>query len=257
MQAYTGNNRTYGSAKRKRTGDRSNFASKLSRRLFSKGVSAPSAAVMDRAVGKALKKRYIQGPEQKYIEKISTGIDVSSTATVFLLNNLALGTTDNSRVGSKVRITKVELCAFMSLNPAASGGSDAGKLSLFIQKQVNGLAPGFASAVDSDTNAPYVSNGNSMMLKNATFEDQYYIIKDWDFALDANAGVSGAWQADIIRFKCEVPVNRVVEYDNSNADTVADILKNAVYLGWKGAHTAGGGGTTTLQFIARVFYTDM
>lgn len=260
MQAYTGSNAKYGSAKRKRTGDRSDSASKLSRSLFFKGARTTpqmSAIVFDKAVGRALKKRMINPPEQKYVEFISTGVSVSSTETLVLLNGISLGSTDNSRIGQRIRVTKIEFNGFMSLNPAASGGSDTGKVSLFIDKQVNGGVCQFAVAINSDVGAPYTDNGNSMMLKNAAHEDAFYIIKDWDYTLDANAGVSGAWQADIMRFKCEVPINRVVTYDNSNAGTVADIITNAIYLGFEGAHTSGGGGTSTLAYIARVWFTDM
>lgn len=257
MQAYTGNNSKYGSAKRKRTGDRSNFASKLSRSLFFKNpISLSSKPALDKAIGQALKKRHINSPEQKYVEFISTGVSVSATETLVLLNGISLGTTDNSRIGERIRVTKIEFNAFMSLNPAASGGSDVGKLSLFIDKQVNGSATEFTTAINSDVPAPYTDTGNSICLKNAAFEDSYYIIKDWDWTLDANAGVSGAWQADIMRFKCEVPINRIVRYDNSNAGNITDIITNAIYLGFIGAHTAGGGGTSTLAYFARVWYTD-
>lgn len=258
MQAYTGNNSKYGSAKRKRTGDRSNFASKLSRNLFFKNpISLSSKPSLDKAIGRALKKRMIASPEQKYVELISTGTSVSSTETLVLLNGISLGTTDNSRIGQKIRITKLEFNGFMSLNPAASGGSDTGKVSLFLDKQANASATAFAVAINSDVAAPYTDNGNSMMLKNATHEKVYYIIKDWDYTLDANAGVSGAWQADIMRFKCEVPINRVIVYDNSNAGNITDIISNSMWLGFKGAHTSGGGGTSTIAYVVRVWFTDM
>lgn len=256
---YTGSNARQG--KRKRTsGPREMLVSRLSRKLFFKGprpaVPQMSSMVFDKAVGRALKARMITPPEQKFRDTISTDAIISTTETVVLLNGLVLGTTDETRVGTKIRVTKVELNGFIQLSGVAGGGLDVGKISLFVHKQVNGATTAFSVLGTSATPAPYNDNGNAVCLKNGNNADDYYIIKDWDYSLDSNAGVSGAWQFDTLRIKCEVPINRVVVFNNGNAGTVADIISNAFYLGTLGSHVAGAS-QTSFQYFARVWYTDV
>lgn len=259
--SYSGSNRSYGSAKRKRSGGvRSASASKLSRRMFGHRVAPQlSAAVFDKAVGRALKARHIEAPEQKYLETIFENFEVLSTPTITLLNGLQVGTTDNTRIGNKIRVTKVELIMTMIMSATNSlGGRDQGKLALFIHKDANGDVPLFENGIGTNTDAVYTSNGGigGLSLKNANNESQFYIIKDWDWVLDATAGVSGAWQRNTLKFKCNIPINRITQYNNSDAGTIADIEKNALYLGWAGS-TVTGATATVASGIVRVFYTDM
>lgn len=247
-------NSSYG--KRKIGFNPSQGASKLSRKLFFKkgpmraDVPAKlSARAMDRAVGVALKRRMIIAPEQKYFEVVATTA-VSTTSTVALLNAIPEGDTESARTGAKVKLTKMEFYATIRL--ATSANNDAGKISLFIQKQCNGVAALFSTAPSGGGNAPYNDSGTpNILLKNSLQENQFYIIKDIDYTLDA--GFSGQQDSKVIRW--EVPLSRVVEYNALNGGTIADIIHNAVYLGTVGYNAPGN--DSTLISYSRIWYTDM
>lgn len=260
---YTvGKNSQYGSAKKRkhsRTGR--SEASTLSRQLFFKGGVTPqiSPMVFDRAVGRALKARRITTPEQKFFEVPFTSFSNSVTSAITLLSGIGLGDTTTQRAGAKIRITKIEATIQLFLSSTAGGGQDAGKFSIFIQKQCNGVAPIFETAPLSAVPAPYNSNGTNSypILKNSLFEDQFYIVKDWDYCLDANAGDSTlGWQSDTCHLKCEVPINRVIEYNNGNAQSVADCIRNAIWLGRVGGQ-AGGATATAWNGLTRIWFTDV
>lgn len=254
---YSGRNAQMG--KRKIRDYDSGAAKKFSRSMgfTRRRVAVPRVVPMniDRAVGLALKKRSIPTPEQKYTDLISTGGALSTTAVVSHLTGLALGTTDNARIGCKIIVTKIEFNGFAQLSASAGGGVDAGKISLFIDKQTIGVAPVFSNLASADTLTPYNNNGGSVLIKSANNDDGFYIIKDWDYSLDARAGVAAAWQSDIVRFKCSIPIRRVVRYNNGNAGTVADVISNGFFLGYVGSQAAGAT-QSTLQYFVRVWYTD-
>lgn len=254
---YTGSNSQLG--KRKIRAYSNGAASKFARTMGFKRrhVSVPRIIPMniDKAVGKALKKRSIATPEQKYVDTLSTGASLSTTQAVVLLNGLILGTTDNTRIGTKITVTKIEMNGLAQLSATAGGGLDAGKVALFIDRQVGSAAPAFSNLASADTFAPYNHNGASVLIKSGNMDDEFYIIKEWDYSLDARAGVAGAWQGDVVRFKAEIPIRRVVHYNNGNAGTVADIISNAFYLGYIGSQAAGAT-ATSLQYFIRIWYTD-
>lgn len=255
---YSGTNATMG--KRKIRAYDNGAGRKFARTMgFSRrSAGAPrsiSLRVVDKAVGKALKKRSIVTPEQKYTDLISTGGAVSTTAVVSHLTGLNLGTTDNTRIGCKITVTKIEFNAFIQLSASAGGGIDAGKIALFIDKTTIGVAPIFSNLASADTLAPYNNNGGSVLIKAANADENFYIIKEWDFSLDANAGVAAAWQADIVRFKCSIPIKRVIRYNNGNAGTVADVISGGFFLGYVGSQ-APGATQSSIQYFVRVWYTD-
>lgn len=251
---YSGSNRTYGSKKRKLSKRAGAFADRMGFKRF----RGPTISVkkIDRLVGKSLKSRNITEPEQKYLETVSTGTSISATENLVLLNAMFLGTTDNQKIGNKIRVTKLEINAIVALSPTAAGGRDFGKVSLFIDKQADGQAPGFSSAIGSNSQTPYTNNGGNILIKNANLEHMFYIIKDWDYVLDSTAGVSGTWQQNVCRMKAEIPINRVVQYNNADTGTITEIMTNSFYLGFLGSQTAGATESIIAYFV-RLWYTDM
>lgn len=260
---YSGSN--VGQGKRKRTvsgfAGRDGYASKLSRKLFyQKGpVGAPllNSKTIDKFVARSLRTRMIQSPEQKYAEVVGTGVALNTTTVVVLMSGMVQGDGPTNRTGNKVHVTKVEFAAYLVLSPDAVTGSDNGKIALFIYKQPNAVAPVFTAVPNSPNNAVYNSNGTSSypLLKNALQEDQFYIIKEWDFTLDANAGVVGDWQGDGQVFKCHVPVSRIIEYNAGSAGNITDCVKNAFYLGYVGTQAAGAA-QSLMTYYTRIWYTD-
>lgn len=254
-------NSTMGSRKRKASGPHRGFASALSRNLFfNKGPKGAPMTVQafDKFVARSLAKRNIASPEQKCIVGSLTGQAISVGSAITLISPIIQGDTQGTRSGSKVRITKIELQLQLFLSSTAGGGQDAGKISLFIQKQCNGVLPIFETAPGSAVSAPYNSNGTNSypVIKNTFFENEFYIIRDWDYCLDATAGVAGAWETDTLHIKAEIPISRIIEYNAGNAGTVADCVKNAVYLGYVGGQVAGAT-NTVFNAITRIWFTDM
>lgn len=264
MEHYSGSDRTYG--KRKRGGNPSQAASKLSRSLFFK--KGPAAApllntkTIDKAIGRALKSRNMLPPEQKFFEVSATAVNVSSTAVVSLLSGMVQSDTDNGRTGTKINVAKMEFVATLQLNQAVGGvGVDAGKVSLFIHKQANGAAPSGLSAAFGSTGYPYnnATSINYPLLKNALNDDQFHIIKDWDFNLSTGAAYSAApvlFGSEIKIIRAEIPIRRVIEYNDGNAGTVADCIKNAFYLGYVSTNAVGTA-PTIITWMCRIYYTDM
>lgn len=238
----------------KRNTGRSSFngASGFRRRMgFSKRrsiVPFMNLKVMDAAVGRGLKKRLIQEGEQKVIETAVTDGAVSLTNVLNLLNGIQLGSTTGTRVGSKVRITKIQVLGDLRLSTTATNGLDRGKMTLFIDKQTNGAAPLYST--DTDLSSLYTP-ANYPFFKTNAYEDAFYIIKELDWILEAN--YSGQQNAFV--FKWDIPINRVVKYNSGNAGTVADIVSNAVYFAYRGS-IAAGAAASGISFRARVWYTD-
>lgn len=236
--------------KRKRGRNPSMAASKLSRKLFGKRPAvAVSNMVVDTAVGKALKKRMIQEPEQKFVEVQITDGAVSTTNVINLINGLVLGDTEATRTGEKVRITKIQILGDIRLSTTAVNGLDRGKLTLFIDKQANATAPGYSS--DAGNVSALYTPAAYPFFKNAGYGDAYYIIKEVDWVLEAN--YSGQQNAFV--FKWDIPIDRLVRFNGNNAGTAADIVTNAIYLGYRGV-TAAGANASGITFRSRVWYTD-
>lgn len=211
----------------------------------------------DKMFSKALKTRHISTPEQKYKEVEFSGT-ISTTSAITLVNGMAQGDANGTRDGLKIIITKIEFEAQLIMSSTAVSGFDRGKVSIFIDKQANGAAPIFSSIVGSALLAPYTnSTGATPLLKNGQFDDQFYIIKDWDYVLDANAfnDAAGVWQRDAMHLKYNKPLRRVIEYNLGNAGTVADIVSNAIYIGGLGGQAAGAT-ATSFSYLVRIWYTD-
>lgn len=266
---YTGTNAGMGSKKRGRDGPLSNY--RPAKLMRSKGGFGPPMSVknVNKIINTNLKRKNIAAPEQKYIE-LSGAVDISNVAngTVVLLNGMAEGDTELTRTGIKIRTTKMEFVATITMSPTAALGSDNGKVSLFVHRQANNAGTSFSLASGSGGLAPYWLGATPgyPLVKAAMQEDEYYIIKDFDYSLDAKAigsslivgGVTTTtdWQADCQVLKCSVPISRVVQYNGGNAGTVADIIRNAFYLGFGGVQAAGVT-ATNMSYITRLWYTDM
>lgn len=237
--------------KRKRGFNPSMAASKLSRRLFFKGRKAPfrfTPMDIDKQVGKSLKNRLIQMPEQKVHEVQVTEGAVSTTNVINLLNGLQTGDTAAIRTGGKVRITKIQVLGDIRLSTTATNGTDRGKLTLYIDKQTNGAAGLYST--DTDASSLYTPASYPFFKTNA-WQDAYYVIRELDWVLDAN--YSG--QQNTFNFKWDVPIDRIIHYNSGNAGTVADIVTNAFYLGYRGS-IAAGAAASGITFRSRIYYTD-
>lgn len=256
----SGTNAQYGRAKRKRSGPQRGFASALSRNLFfNKGPQGAPMTVQsfDKMFSRSLARRHISTPEQKYKE-VEVSTTVSTTQALSLINGMVQGDTNATRDGLKIVITKLEFECQLIMSETATGGFDRGKISLFIDKNANGAAPLFSTITGSAVIAPYTnSTGFTPLLKNGQFDDQFYIIKDWDYVLDANSfnGPATVWQRDTVHLKYNKPLRRVIEYNLGNAGTVADIVTNAMYVGRIGGQAAGAT-ATSMAFLVRIWYTD-
>lgn len=254
----SGRNAQYGSGKNKRKNFGKISSIFADRMGFGKRARLAPVVDVQKVVNRTLKKRNISMPENKFHDVGFVGTAVNTAAAVTLLNGIASGDTASTRDGAKFRITKIEVTLQLILSATAAGGYDAGKVSVFVYKPANLTAPTMAAGVNTTTSC-YWNNGTNPypVLKNALAEDNFYIVKDFDYCLDANTALAGpAYQTDSCHLKVEVPVNRVVEYTNATTGVVADILKNSVWLGYVGSQAAGAG-NTTMNGLCRVWFQDM
>jgi len=93
------------------------------------------------------------GPEKKNIDQSAVLSITNATITGFissLLTPIAQGSTANSRLGRKVRLTKVTLRWNAYLSSASAQGSPL-RVKMIYDKQTNGAAPTAADVLQSDS----------------------------------------------------------------------------------------------------------
>jgi len=176
-----------------------------------------------KAIITKVKKMIAVQQEPKFIVTANTEISDVLTASVpyiGLLNPLVQGTTDNTRIGDRVRFTKLNL----RLNLYGPAGlNNHIRVFVFKSKDPHGVAPTITNLFNTATPSN-ISHANFVSLD---WTHRYQLMASRDCALTSSYSTQRA------AHMCEINVslgNAISDYSIGNAGTVADMDKNAYYL---------------------------
>jgi hypothetical protein len=173
--------------------------------------------------------------EDKYID--TSGSPAMANAwTYVLLNPISQGTTPVTRVGQSVKCVGLELRANVFVSAASTAIGQTVRIMLFIDKQPNAAAPGAADIYPAGSLTPRVVG----------YIDRFGIMFERTYALN---NVNNT----IFTFDYIARQSWHEEFNTGNAGTIADITKNALYLGY---YTDQSANFPTISYNARYVYVD-
>lgn len=185
------------------------------------------------------------GKELNFVDSSITSTDVSTTASLVLLNGMAQGTTASTRIGRRIQMKSIELKAW--LTPGATTTVAVARFALVLDKQANAAAPAFTDIYDS---------ASPVALRNISNKARFWVL--WDSGLISTCGNLTAGQITDSGMKTLEMYKRInipVQYNAGTAGTVGDIQTNALYFVSIGS-TAVGTADQTLIGNVRVRYDD-
>lgn len=157
--------------------------------------------------------------EQKYINvDMSAGTIDSGTPYNVLMNGLAQGTNNQSRIGNKITIKQIELN--MMLKTGSSSTTCSIKCQVVYDKQPNGAVFNIGDLLNTvgGVYAPWAT-------RNSINGQRFVVLKSFYVTLNLNA--AGVPVEKLLRkyIKCNIPT----QY-GGNAGTIADITTGSLYL---------------------------
>lgn len=190
------------------------------------------------SVAKPLIKYYLN-PEYKVKEVDAGPQGIGNTAQFFLLNNLIQGTDYNQRVGRTIKMTKISIRGTTTIN-AASTANQYMRIMLVVSKFPNTTAPTSATLFGS-------AAGDVNCFLNLDYRKYYKIL------YDQRIFISPDYDSKMVDI--ELPLGQGIHtvYNGGNANTIADIMNNAVYLV---AYSDQATNIPTLDWISRIRYLD-
>lgn len=166
-----------------------------------------------------------------------TGNTISQTLTIQNLNLIDQGTTDITRIGRQIKITRVNIKGVFAIN--ASATMTFVRVLVLIDKQVN-QATFSASDLLFDTSA----NDNCVSLINLDNKGRFKILYDKIIALSPSNAVG--------KFNYNKMMNLPIVYDNTG-NGVADLTQKSLYLCFVSNEATN---TPAVTLHARVRYVD-
>lgn len=154
-------------------------------------------------------------PEFKYISAVASVTPSSTVPTQALLNGMASGDGVGQREGRQIFIKSVQGLIHVNIN--ASATHTHVRYALLIDKAPAGATFSTGALYDVSM-AGYVDS-----FRNLDYRRKFIILKEGNFQLDALGP-----REKIIKFYHKL--NLRVQYDDSDAGSIADIQTNALYL---------------------------
>lgn len=186
------------------------------------------------------RRTYTQKPEIKWKDtQINSVID--NTGDVVLLNGLTQGTTAQTRIGRKAFMKYITVNGYAQVTPT-TGLDQVCRIMFLISKDPNGLAP---------TIGDILQTGNVESLRNMKGNEDYKILKTFEFTLNASAKPGSK---KLVRYFRKL--NFPTDYALANNGNITDIEQNAIYMITLGTLNAG---NTAGNFVGniRIGYTDI
>lgn len=180
--------------------------------------------------------------EWKYTERIVDGPIDNSAMALFILNNMAQGSSASTRIGLKISVQSVELRWYSRATPF--GGTDqVHRFWLFIDKQANGTLP---------LPNEYLLNPNTLAMRNLNYRKRFKTVMDRAYICNASAEpFDHKYNHVYIKFRKPL----LVEYNNGNTGTIADIVSNSLIFGYV-SNIAPGATAGQVYGNIRIRYTD-
>lgn len=173
-------------------------------------------------------------------QTFSTGLSVAastSTASVTLLNGIAVGNTAGTRVGRGVQMKSLQFRSNCSQASGFTAGQVLHRILIVYDKQTNGLAPLATDVMESDNFYGYMNLNNSK---------RFVVISDNIIEPD-----------NLTNYKSKVfrKLNLPIEFNSVGGAFVSSITTGSIYvLSWVFCTQAS---APTFQFNSRIRYTDM
>jgi len=178
-------------------------------------------------------------PEVKAVDTAMT-INADTTGGVQLVDGLAPGSAVNQRIGRKVRLISAHMNWVLQVTPG-TGVDQVQRCLVVMDHQTNGAALAITdvlTAVGTES-LPNYSNTN-----------RFTILLDRRFNLNATAEPGSR-----VVFDSNIPLHANVYFNTGTAGTVADIVKNSLYVIGLGS-TAPGATAGTVNCACRVLFSD-
>lgn len=202
------------------------------------------------------------GNEAKYVDSERTAISpVSQTigseidnTTMLCLNGIANGTTESTRIGTKVVLTSIQISGLATMltqsDQADAEPSTSVRILLVHDKQTNG-------AQFNGEDVLLNSSVDILAFRDPEYSARFTVLKEWFIELNAtNSQTDGTNTGSIAgeqkRFTLYKKLNIPVKYSADNA-TVTAIVDNSLHLM---AIQTSTGGPVQLNWQSRVRYQD-
>jgi len=183
--------------------------------------------------------RPVQG-EKHWIDTTAS-FEIVSTAHFNLLNGCIPGDDVTHRSARRLFIDSIHL-RISAWNKVAGSIKNVG-VWLVCDHQTNGLIPGITDVLVSE---------DPLSLQNLTNADRFKIIRKYQHGFVPGYITDGS----LWNFEEKIPMRRLaVEYNAGTAATVADIVKNSIYLIVIG-EGATGAGTAEFRLNSRITFWD-
>lgn len=132
------------------------------------------------------------------------------------------GVTESTRVGRSMTVKSIQIRAECVYTPAADTvGATGCYLLLVLDKQANGAAAAITDVL--------TSNDMRTAMINLANSERFYILKRWDFVMQAGAGVQTAFGKDVKQIEYFKKCNYTVEY-SSTTGAITEIKSNNIFL---------------------------
>jgi hypothetical protein len=179
-----------------------------------------------------------KGPNHKYINSVYGAISLNPTFSapgLFLLNGVAQGTSENTRVGRLARLKWLDIDMYIE-NTAAAVANGISELRVYIVAETTCLGSALSpsqffvdNTIFSSTSQRDRTNRNASRYV-VLFDSKIFTLGQYPFS----SGLSNvAWTGGAPlskHFNLHIPLNFSTDYSRGNSGTVSDIDTNSLYL---------------------------
>lgn len=160
-----------------------------------------------------------------------------------------------NRQGRKVFVKTIRIYGTLTIAAAANGAAGFTPINVRIivyqDKQTN-----IAQSQGEDVISSGAASDAIHMMMNASNFGRFRILKDKMYVLNKNPVIAGLTTAfvsngDQVHFKYDIPVKEWVNYNATNAGTVADVVDNSFHLI---ANASGASQTVTITYKVRTVF---
>ncbi len=191
--------------------------------------------VLDKVIGDVVKLKGLINTEFKTVDTSSASA-VVETGLVILLNNSIAGDDFDNRDGRVARFKSIQYAVNIIQHPTAV--STITRVMIVIDKQPNGVLMTVGQLL--------TSGANNLDFRNLNNRKRFVILSDRVVTQSDTANTT-----DRLDFYSQVDVKTI--YDDSNADSIADIITNAIFMIIISSESTNG---PTVQVEARLRFID-
>ena len=187
------------------------------------------------------------------IDGQGTNAAITNLGQAYLLNGCAVGNAVNQRVGTQITLRSLEVHAQVWANSTNTLDFPC-RLAVVLDRVSNGAQVGAMTDIFATTDVDYAT----ISPRNLVNRKRFKILCDKHYCLGGPAGQLGSVPCRRV-FKIFMKFRRpiVVQFNNGNTGTYADIVANSLYLIFQGNATSHTNCVQTAFFYSRLRYTDM